>query len=300
MKKLLNILLFGSTNFKEFPAVSINDNLIDESVLLEIGENQSDVSDTHWLLSLEPMVFGIWFENETNFEPVNGKLYFRSKENQIRAIVDLNFIESISEKEGTLLLAQVENTEVLHSSLFKLKLIYNLHYKRPNVSFNQFKNLLAAFSYPRKVRLVSFRNEDYFNIFPMDLVGEIPNTKRFAFGLRHSNGALSKILEAKKIVAAGFPSKFKDDVYELGKHHSGNPPTIDALPFKVNETNLHQFPIPEWVTKYNEIEIVKTIDLGSHMLLWGETGQAVEVNGNNDNLYHIHFLMKKNSSYVLA
>ncbi|MCF6128465.1 hypothetical protein L1S35_02195 [Flavobacterium sp. AS60] len=297
MKKLLNILLFGNAFFKEYPAVSITENEIKENVFFEVDEKQTDVSQKHWLLSLEPMVFGIWFESAPNFDKKNkGKLYFKSGQNKTLAIVELNLTEIITEKEGILLLFTVEESELFYISPFKTKLIYGLYYKKPKLSFNLFKNLTAAFSFPRKVRLVSFKKDDYFNIFPMDLVGNIPGTNHFVFGLRHTNNTLDKIIEEKKIVAAEFPSSLKEEIYQLAKHHSGNPQGIDALPFSILETNLYQFPIPESVIQYDEIEILKTLNLGSHMLLFGKTINTIVVNENTANLYHIHFLTHLNQN----
>ncbi len=307
MKKLLNKLLFGQTFFKEFPAVSIDENSITEKVFLEIDGAKSDVSKKHWLLSLEPMVFGVWFDeyvpntnNKTDY-----KLSFNSKQNKPVAVLTLKFTELISENKGTLLLFEVDKSKLFYLNSLKTYLIYSLYYKKPSQSFNQFKNLAAAFSYPRKVRLVSFKKDDYFNIFPMDLVGSIPDTNRFVFGLRHTNSTLDKIIKTKKIVAAEFPSTLKDAVYKLSHHHSGNPPNLDSLTFKVIKTKLYEFPIPEIAIKYHEIEIIKTLNLGSHMLLWGEAINTVTGNEKEDNLYHIHFLnyhyqRKNNFQYDLV
>lgn len=290
MKKLLNILLFGSTYFKEFPAVSLDEGSIDGQVFFESGEMRFEVSKTHWLLSLEPMVFGVWFERASGFKAVSGKLVFKSGQGQIRGKIELNFTESLSEEAGTLFLFEAKSSEVFYGSPFKMRLIYGLHYKRPGVTFRQFINLAAAFSYPRKVRLVSFREKDYFNMFPMDLVGELPNANCFVFGLRHSNKTLGKIIEGKKLAVTAFPPGMKDEVYQLAKHHSGNPPNVGSLPFEVLESGLFRFPIPETALQYDEVEITETRNLGSHMLLWGSTVNTVKVNEDEPQLHHIHFL----------
>jgi flavin reductase (DIM6/NTAB) family NADH-FMN oxidoreductase RutF len=300
MKKLLNILLFGQSFFKEYPAVSIDENAIGEKVVFEIGGTQSDVSQKHWLLSLEPIIFGIWVDGNANYKDNGPRLLFNSKQGKTLAVLDLNLTDSISEKEGALFLFEVQKSKLFYLNPLKTYLIFLLHYKKPSQSFDQFKNLAAAFSYPRKVRLISFKQGDYFNIFPMDLVGAIPQTNRFAFGLRHTNSTLGQIILAKKIVAAEFPSSLKKDVYRLSNHHSVNPPSTDSLSFKTILTQSYDFPIPETAMKYYEIEITKTINLGSHMLLWGESINTVSLNQKEDNLFHIHFLnylSKKHSDF---
>jgi flavin reductase (DIM6/NTAB) family NADH-FMN oxidoreductase RutF len=300
MRKLLNIVLFGNTFFKEFPAISIDENAIKEKVFFEADGKKIDVSRKHWLLSLEPMIYGIWLESESNLnKETNCSLYFNCEQGKEVAVVDLKFTESINEKDGTLALFEVQNSSISYLNPIKAKLIYGVYYKRPKLSFSQFQNLVAAFSYPRKVRLISFKKDGYFNIFPMDLVGNIPGTDYFVLGLRHSNSTLDKIIEQKKIVAAEFPASLKNAVYQLAKHHSKNPLSMDSIPFEVKETELYKFPIPETATKYFEINIVRTMNLGSHMLLLGQAMNTVEMNGQANSLHHIHFLnyihQKKNN-----
>ena len=82
----------------------------------------------------------------------------------------------------------------------------------------------------------------------------------------------------------------KEIIYQLGKHHSGGPPSIESLPFNVVQTEQFDFYIPDWAQSYKEIQIIKTIDLGSHMLLWGEVVNEKEITPPTKNLFHIHFL----------
>jgi hypothetical protein len=84
---------------------------------------------------------------------------------------------------------------------------------------------------------------------------------------------------------------YKNTIYELGRHHSGAPPSIDALPFKTKQTEIFGFFIPEWADSYKEIKILKTKNLGSHMMLWGEIINEKTLTQPSDNLYHIHFLL---------
>jgi hypothetical protein len=103
--------------------------------------------------------------------------------------------------------------------------------------------------------------------------------------------ALAKIIETKKIVVSEASHIYKNTIYELGRHHSGAPPSIDALPFKTRRTESFGFFIPEWADNYKEIKILKTKNLGSHMLLWGEIINEKTLKQPSDNLYHIHFLL---------
>lgn len=292
MKKLIHKLLIGNAIFKEFPAISIDENAINEKVFIEIDNTKIEVSKSHWLLSLEPMVFGVWLskDNPTIDKKTKCTLYFNSKRNETVAVLRLIFTNSIKENEGKLYLFEVKKSSLFYFNLFKIWLIYEIYYRKPKQSFLQFKNLVTAFSYPRKVRLVSFKQDKYINLFPMDLIGDIPDNNRFVFGLRHFNATLGKIIEEKKIVVIEFPYFLKDVIYKLSDHHSSNSVNIDELPFKAVSSELFGFPVPEWTINYKEIKIKKTLNLGSHMLLWGESMNDFVVNENENSLFHIHFV----------
>jgi hypothetical protein len=109
--------------------------------------------------------------------------------------------------------------------------------------------------------------------------------------LRHTNTTLSKIIETKKIVVSEVPFEYKDVIYQLGSHHSGSPPPIELLPFKVINSKNYGFYVPEWANSYKEIRVLKTINLGSHMLLWGEVLDECILKSSTGHLFHIHYLL---------
>src|SRR6185436_18484528 len=96
-------------------------------------------------------------------------------------------------------------SKIYHVNFFKTFLLFFKYYKKPKYSFGKYKSLIAAYSYPRRVRIISFKQDDYFNIFPMDLLGEIPQSGKYIFGLRHTNVALAKIIHARKMVVSEVP-----------------------------------------------------------------------------------------------
>ena len=134
------------------------------------------------------------------------------------------------------------------------------------------------------------KSDNHYNIFPMDLIGEIEATKRIALGLKNTNKTLPAILETKKITVSEVPFSYKEVIYKLGSHHSKTPPLITELPFKVFQSKIFGFYIPEWAERYKEIQILKTVNLGSHMLMWGEIINEAILNPKISSLYHIHFL----------
>jgi hypothetical protein len=114
-----------------------------------------------------------------------------------------------------------------------------------------------------------------------------------------------RIKQDKKLAVSEVPFMYKEEIYKLGKHHSAAPPSLDQLLFMTSPSRQFGFPIPEYGWKYNEIRIIRTINLGSHMLLWGESQHEEIIRESASSLYHIHFLLylfqkRKGQSYRLV
>jgi len=308
-------MLMGDTVFSEYSKITVPDD-IQEAAFLDIGGSWLDVSRDHWLLCIEPIVFGVWIrKDQLSLQPDRGmpcRLYFGggSGEDRKRFILEaevaltLELTDRIGEEGGVLFLFRLRKSRLHHFAFIKIFLLFFRYYRRGGLSFDRFKAFVAAYNYPRRVRLISFREENYFNIFPMDLLGEIAGTNRYVFGLRHSNTSLPKILKAGKILVSEVADVHKDIVYQLGKHHSGHPPSLEELPFGVLRSKNFDFYVPSLVESYKEVRIVRTMNLGSHMLLWGEiVGEQVFTEPGN-HLYLVHFLhflyQKDRQPYRLA
>jgi hypothetical protein len=309
MKRFIRKLIWGTDVIKEYSTIQI-DTIIKEKVFLENGAQLLDVSKDQLLLCLEPIVFGIWLDNKDAKLHIDKKKDFRlrftsstSQANDILlAKAVFTYVTEIVEDEGIFLIIQLKRSKIYLLSSLKVLLLYYKYYRKPGLSFRKLKSLVCAYSYPRKVRIVSYTNPDYYNIFPMDLLGEV-GSNRFAFGLRHSNKSLSKIIDDKRIVASEVSSAYKQTIYQLGTHHGSSPPALMDLPFLTMQSEQWSFHIPEWVLGYKEIKIKKVINLGSHMLLWGIYDKEVQLKKSEPNLYHIHFLLdlnkiKTNSCYT--
>jgi hypothetical protein len=206
-------------------------------------------------------------------------------------VMELECTDRILEADGTLFLFRVQSTVIRHIDPMRVWLLYQKFYKKPGVSYERLKAVAAAYSYPRRVRIISFRFNDENNyIFPMDLLADIRSVRRFLFGMRHSNQVLKRIMEVGRIVVAEAPAEYKKVIYQLGRNHSASPPPLHQLPFGVVATKQWGFYLPEWVESYKEIRIGKTLDLGSHMLLCGRWEEDVILKPPTPRLHHLHFL----------
>jgi len=314
MKAFLKRLLVGDNEVREYPPIRIPGD-IPEKVYLEMAGTMTHVSQNHWLLCIEPVIFGIWIkqdEREVSYERQEQyHLYFFDSADNARnkkkasAIVTLSFCDCIKEKNGMLLLLKVIKSNIYHLDFLRRYVLFSRCYKKNGLTFSKFKSFTAAYSYPRRIRLISFKQDDYYNIFPMDLLGNVNGSKRFVFGLRHTNVSLSRIIETGKLVVSEVSFNHKNTILELGKHHSSKPPSLDSLTFDLVPSKNFGFYLPDWINSYKEIKILETKNLGSHMLLWGEVLQENTLSEAGDNLFLIHFfeyLHQKNngSAYLLA
>lgn len=293
MKKLFRKILFGDTPVSEYKTITVLETDVQENVFLQAGKNRINISGRQWPVCLEPMVFAVWLNNKEEISAVargdRRKIYFNDHKNKTVAVGDLELTSTIEEKDGALFLFTLKKSRIYHLNFIKTRLIFSRYYKKPQQTFSQLKALASAFSYPRKVRMVSFKDSGQFNIFPMDLVGDISGNNRFVFGLRHSNTSLPRIIATKKLVISEIPFTSKDTIYWLGKHHS-NPLSPGSMPFGLLSSRHFGFPVPEWASSYKEISLLKTINLGSHMLLWGEVSSDEKLKEPPGHLFHIHFL----------
>ena len=299
----------GERVIRDFLTVGADDQLR-EKVYLQAGEEVIDVSGNQWLLALDPRVVGIWRsgavgEKEAGTgvkgleERSSYTLYVRDgapvREGEVMrnalGVLKLEYTDRIVENNGTLHLFRVLSSDIHHIDGLRMRLLYQKFYKKPGVTYERLKAVAAAYTYPRRVRIISFRFDNDNNyIFPMDLLADIRSAGRYLLGMRHSNQVLKQIMDVGRIVVAEAPAAYKKSIYQLGRNHSAAPPPVDQLPFGVVATRQWGFLLPEWVESYKEVRIGTTRDLGSHMLLCGEWTEEVVLKPATPRLHHIHFL----------
>lgn len=315
--KLYARVLTGETVIRDFITIGAGDRLR-EQVYLAAGGQVLEVTGNQWLLGLDPRVVGIWnedlgatgFTGESPVFPGPCKLYMcdavQEAARNISAgavlteeaiaqraigVMELDYMDRVAGHDGTLLLFRVLSTRIRHIDRMRAWLLYQKFYRKPGVTFERLKAVAAAYSYPRRVRIISFRFDDDHNyIFPMDLLADIRPVRRYLLGMRHSNQVLKRIMDVGRIVVAEAPASYKQVIYTLGRNHSAAPPPLEQLPFGVISTDRFDFCLPEWVESYKEIRITGTRDLGSHMLLCGEWTEDVVLKPATPRLHHLHFL----------
>ena len=168
-------------------------------------------------------------------------------------MLELEYFNSIEDEKGSLLLLQLRRSHIYHLSAIKNFLVWYRYYSRDKMSFSKFKSHVCAYSYPRRIRIISFRQPDYYNIFPMDLLGDITPQGKYVLGLRHTNVAIKRIMETGKLLVAEVPFHQHNIIFQLGKHHSSQAPALPDLPFETTTSKISgslSRPSPKAIRKY--------------------------------------------------
>lgn len=297
INSIIQKIFFKNRKTKAFYISRLKGGEIEEKVFLKKGKRIIDVSATHAMICLDPFCMAVWLPNDKNEEEFKTADIQFKKGDKLNASLAVSLIEKISTPNGELLLYKIINVKNYQlTALHRLALFgYSLRSKT-NTYYSR-KVISALYSYPRSIIIVSYQDDQYCNIFPMDIHGYMELEGIYLLGLRTTNVTLDKIIAAKKVVVADTSNVAIDIVYKLGKQASAAPTPIEQLPFKTFNSKLFSFPVPDFAGGYKEIEIITHKKMGYHMLLLGKVVNKNNISENTASLYHVGFLQFQNSSY---
>jgi len=270
---------------------------VEEKVFLKKNEHYIDITGTHGMICLDPFCMAVWLPAKISLTDLQeAKIQF-TKGNKLNASVKLSLIEKIKTENGELLLYKIKKVKNHQLSfIHRLVLFAYLLRSKKNTYYSR-RVTSALYSYPRNIIIVSYKDEKYCNIFPMDIHSYIEEEGIYILGLRTTNVTLNKILEAKKVVVCDTDTVDIETVYNLGKHPSSSPTPINELPFKVTESEVFGFPVPDFSGSYKEIEVIHHKKMGYHMLIVGKVVNYKKIKKDPSSLYHIGFLQFQKSNY---
>ncbi len=323
MKRLFDRLK-SKLRMPQFTAVSIYADGIKEKVYLKMKSNSKpiDMSVVHSPFCLEPLIVGVKLErglikDEKDFELIfstgreSGKKNIQAVKPDLTAKMSLNLYSTVKlTDKSVLLLLKVKKSKLYQMNTIERKLLtfaLYFHYLRKGSrhTIKFLNNMCAAYSYPRKVILTVVKTEFHFNIFPMDFMLHLPKAKLVFLGLNENNTSLKKIFESKKMIIVDVAPQDKNIVYGLADKHKKGVKDISNLPFDFFNSDLLNFPVPEFALGYKEIELVKNVKMGSHYLLVCKVLNEKEIKREKPRLYHIHsihqlHLRKNNLAYPVV
>ncbi|MBO0910451.1 MAG: hypothetical protein J2P13_01555 [Acidobacteria bacterium] len=300
-------LVFGSADLRQVCALGLSEPQSEVSVwLLGLGAPR-DVTHSHIMASARPLVFGIGLVDGIDpavIERSQVSLEFREQggKKQLLGRIGLRWKEAVPLSHQQLLL--FETTECgnyclpkpwlwaryAHHAYYSWRANRRLCSSTTPVSVRELHSVYVFYICPRPVALVSVRDENLVNIFPMDLIGPILS-QHFSLGL-HSTGAAVPLLErSRRIAVSSVPAEQATLAYELGPNHRKSTIDLAQAPFAVSRSAAFGLPVPQFSLRVREMLIEKVRDLGSHKLFlarivedqrWVEGPQLFHVHG----IYH--------------
>jgi flavin reductase (DIM6/NTAB) family NADH-FMN oxidoreductase RutF len=295
---LIRHLLFENTRITTFGITRLAAGQVKERVFLKKHKQLIDITRHHGMICLDPFCMSVWLcRNEINkLDPKTATIQFTSEGN-LNATVSVSLIEKIPTENGILLLYKIGKVKNYQLSIFHRQALFRYFLRSKKNTYHHRRVISALYSYPRNIIIVSYKDDDYYNIFPMDIHSYIAEEKLYLLGLRTTNLTLNKILEAKKVVVCDTDTVDINTVYALGKHPSADPTKINDLPFSVSESEKFGFYVPDFTGSYKEIEIIDHKKMGYHMLMIGKVINEKRIKQESSPLYHVGFLQLQKSRY---
>jgi flavin reductase (DIM6/NTAB) family NADH-FMN oxidoreductase RutF len=298
MKAIIKKLVFCDSNPKNFPAVRIDHGLIQETAELVNGKNHLNVSSNHCIVCHAPFLVAIWLTQSQVQDFGQSQLQLQiSGRGKIVAKAELSLQQKIDNGENVIAIFRVEEATCYQLSSIRQAVLYRYFKNKTNAL--ESRSYATMYSYPRRVIAVSYRDESYYNMFPMDFQCQTGDGT-FILGLRTTNVTIDRIIKSKKVLIGDAGQAALSTIYFLGGHHSKTPTPLNELPFKTQPSENFRFPVAEFSSSYQEVEIIQNYELGTHMLMIGKPLKRVELRKQESSIHHIHFFQKFASDYKPA
>jgi flavin reductase (DIM6/NTAB) family NADH-FMN oxidoreductase RutF len=282
----------------QFVSVRIAAGQVMERMILKNGKREIDISNRNSVVCQRPMHIAVSLtqDQRTSFDSDHFEVSV-IKGTQTLSTTKLTLINEIKANGASIFLFKALDGDCYQSNALIQNLLLR-RFKNPHKHTHHEKKIQAAlYSYPRNIIVVSFKDREYYNIFPMDFQCALPDNDLHIFGLRTTNITLEKILSEKKMVVSDPSAADIKTIYFLGSHNSKIPPKIEDLPFGTIESEQFKFPVPAFATSYKEIEVITNQLLGSHMFFVGKVINKQEIKERTSSLCHLHFFQYIKSGY---
>jgi len=203
MKSLLRLILkklfFKNRTPREYPAVRILNEQIRERVFIKSKNGYVDITENHAVVCQTPFYMAIWMASD-QLDHYSSNLFeihiLRGK--TLIAKLSAWYHQKINENNLRIAVLKVEKARSYSLNYFHHHLLIRYFVRKRKITFKEGTIYGAIYSYPRRVIVVSFKNQDYYNIFPMDFQCYVKESNIFFLGLRTTNITLQKILNEKK------------------------------------------------------------------------------------------------------
>lgn len=291
-------ILFNGNPVKTFYITRLQQSQIREKVFLNVAGKSIDITRNNSMICLDPFCMAAWLpgDDAVNLNVANAVIEFKTN-GMLSASINVSLIEKIDTEKGNLFLFKIEHVRNHQLNALKREMLFRYFLRSKKNTYDSRKVVSALYSYPRSIIIVSYADDEYCNVFPMDIHGFIEEEGIYLLGLRTTNITLNKILNAGKVVVCDTDTVDINSVYNLGKHSSTAPTPVDELPFDTVKSEIFEFPVPACSGGYKEIQVFEHKKMGYHMLMMGKVINNKVLKANPESLYHVGFLQFQNSNY---
>lgn len=238
-------------------------------VFIHDGVHRYDITGFHALISLKPFAIAVNAEAVPLLQKENATLQIVEEE---KTLGTLQLRSSGMEGQNDLLLLIFEAGLTNHPVVYYQRIWNRLLLGLKNYTNKQSHNfvvppteLLKLFVFslqPRPVYLLSLQHEKGYDIFPVDIAGNISES-HCLFSVRSSSAAIPHILQTKKICAATVPYDHRQAVYRLGRFHPGGVvPEGDRLQTVLSEE--WKIPVAAFAVHIQELLLEHSFIKGAH------------------------------------
>jgi flavin reductase (DIM6/NTAB) family NADH-FMN oxidoreductase RutF len=121
----------------------------------------------------------------------------------------------------------------------------------------------VVFICPRPVVLVSLRDGERGNVFPMNLMGPV-GEDRFAFALNATRRTAAVVERLGEVAFSSVPFDKLSLAREMGRNHHRELIEWEQLPFQMRRSETLGIPVPEFAQHVRELKIETVRRPGSH------------------------------------
>lgn len=168
MNKLFRKLLLGYSNPPKYPAIRVSDMEIEERVFLRHDGKKFDITANHSIICEKPFCIAIFLPQEQHEIAITDITLLIERRGKIAAKLQLILKDSLKENETYIFIYEIE--EVRNYQINNIRQYFLMrHFLREKKLTQKEGNIYAAlYSYPRQVVIISYEEDGYYNLFPMD------------------------------------------------------------------------------------------------------------------------------------
>ncbi len=296
-RRLFNGLYFSN----EYICLNREAIIPDIKVMLETGDSAYDVTDSHLLLGYKPLLIALPKNGSYILSDPSTLNFFTSGKlcGSIRLGLSDTFHENmilfrgLSASHDLLTVSQ----KILHTLLRRGK--------RKNDPLNPSKELYdqirVAYSFPRKISVITVGENGMYNAFPTDLHGEIHGQNNYIISLRENGEAYKQVIRAGRICLSTVSLAQFREVYALGKNHMQDLQPEKYFPEKtLRFINGSGIPVYGAANSYLILKVKSEQKAGIHHLITFFIEQRGQWENSPGTLAHIHSyyaLWRKRNNY---